>query len=505
MNAPLEQLEPDADFAPGSTFARYRVVRCIGTGGMGAVFEGFHELLSRRVAIKVLHARAAEKADARERFLREARSVARIRHPHVVDVFDVGVLHDKPYLVMEYLEGETLESAIERVGRMDDRAATAVLLPIAAALAAVHRHGLVHRDVKPENIFLATDARGHVVPKLVDFGIAKDLSAPIAGSNHTVVGTPHFMSPEQARGSLGLDARTDQYSFGVLGYELLTGRMPFDADSLLELVRAIDAGNVVPPSSFVPTIDPRMEAIIVRAMSRDAEARFASMRDVGLALLEFASPRLVNALGADFHDDEIKALGEVVPSPSSAIRPVARQRDASGEVEVLRSAETTLDEVVRKRPIERVTTSGTVPILTPVAAADSVVSRSAIVRRRQPVLVAAAIFAVLIASLGVWAFAGRETSRGAQRSNPPSASQRPTGFARTQAPPPAAEPTFAVAPPTPSTVGTSVGADEPIAEPETTNAARPSSMRTPRSASAPTMDAPSTAPSRPAFDIRLER
>jgi len=494
MNAALEQQpEPDADFAPGSTFGRYRVIRCVGTGGMGAVFEGFHELLSRRVAIKVLHARAAERTDARERFLREAQSVARIRHPHVVDVFDVGVLHDKPYLVMEYLEGESLETALERVGRMDDRTATAILLPIAAALAAVHRHGLVHRDVKPENIFLATDSRGHVVPKLVDFGIAKDLSVPVSGSNHTVVGTPHFMSPEQARGSLTLDARTDEYSFGVLAYQMLTGRMPFDADSLLELVRAIDAGHVVPPRSFTPSIDPRMEAIVLRAMAREASDRFPTMRDVGQALLPFASPRLASSIGGEFDDLAIRPLGEIVPTPHST------------EFAIEQSAENTLDEVIRRHRNPQVTRSGTVPV-TAVASAHTGENR---LSRRKPVYLVALAFGLVLAAIGGWAFIGRDvatpgTSRTATARTARTATTPGTEIvAPAEGARPIEESAAPLSTPTPAMVGGApAGAPPPGNEdvPTTTRTARR------RAASGPseTTSSPAASPG-PALHIRLER
>ncbi len=349
MTAPSPQPEQRASaLQPGSTFHGYTVVRCVGIGGMGAVFEGLHELLGRRCAIKILHAKIAEKPEARERFVREARSVARIRHPNVVDVFDVGLLGETPYLVMEFLEGESLETALGRLQAMSAQQATTVLLPVAAAIAAVHRAGLIHRDVKPDNVFLARDAKGHVIPKLVDFGIAKDLAAPMLGAHHTVVGTPHYMSPEQARGSLTMDARTDQYAFGVMLYQLATGRLPFDAESLLDLMRAIDEGRAVPPRQVNPELSPAFEQLVLRAMARDANDRFASMQELGRSLLPFASPRLRAMYSTDFG----------VSGPSTDELDAYQGNEDDGSIDRITSSEltatsttTTLDRMVR-RPSE---------------------------------------------------------------------------------------------------------------------------------------------------------
>jgi serine/threonine protein kinase len=188
--------------------------------------------------------------------------------------------------------------------------------------------------------------KGHFVPKLVDFGIAKDLSAPVTGSHHTVIGTPHFMSPEQARGSLSLDARTDQYSFAVMLYQLVTGAMPYDAESLLDLVRAIDGGQCIPPRSLNPGITPEFEAVLMRAMARDANARFASMRELGRALTPFASDRLRASFADDFSD-----LGPGMPSirPGVPIPHVSESLPPSGGRVPTHpmSTTTTLDKLLR--------------------------------------------------------------------------------------------------------------------------------------------------------------
>lgn len=306
---------------PGAIFHGYRITRAVGTGGMGTVYEGYHDLLERRVAIKVLHARSAERADARTRFVREAQTVAKIRHRHVVEIYDVGLFEEQPYIVMEYLEGEPFDYALMRARKLDTRRAVNVLLPIAAALLAVHRAGLVHRDVKPENVFLAEDARKRIVPKLIDFGIAKDLSTPIAGAHHTVVGTPHFMSPEQARGSLAMDARTDQYAFGVMLYQATTGVMPFDADSLLDLMRLIDEGKPRHPLEIAPDIDPGLAEATIRAMARNAEDRFPSMHELGVAIMPYASEKVRSKYYADFGLEGDEDLDIVDASSSTEMLP----------------------------------------------------------------------------------------------------------------------------------------------------------------------------------------
>lgn len=309
---------PDAGaaLAPGSQFARYAIVRCVGVGGMGAVFEATHTLLRKRVALKTLHANLGKSESARERFLREAETVARIQHPNVVDITDVGIENNIPYFVMEYLEGEDLASWLDR-GALSSADAVDIVIPIASGLSAVHRLGIVHRDIKPENVFLARGMRPDVVtPKLVDFGVSKDILASLGDGGpplHTVTGTPHYMSPEQARGSASLDSRTDQYALSVLLYQCLTGARPYDAGSLLELMHLIDTGEFRPLRSLTAHVDEGLERVVHRAMSRNPRDRFATTEAFGEALLPFASERVRMAYGRDF---EIKSEPwPTAPSP----------------------------------------------------------------------------------------------------------------------------------------------------------------------------------------------
>lgn len=273
---------------------KYRVEQLIGVGGMGAVFSATHQYTGKRVAVKVMLPELCRDNDAVQRFLREAHAAGRINHPNVVDVYDVGQ-HDSSYfLVMEFLQGEPLTSALAR----RDLTATEVLsllLPAMRGVAAAHRQGVVHRDLKPDNIFLAYEEDGvRREAKVLDFGISKvsnegaiDMRLTKTGA---VVGTPYYMSPEQIRGSAGLDRRADVYAFGVILYEALTGRVPFHADTYGALVLEIATGTPTPPEVLAPALSADLSRIVLRAMSRDVNERYPTMESLISALEPFLIP-----------------------------------------------------------------------------------------------------------------------------------------------------------------------------------------------------------------------
>lgn len=273
----------------GARLGRYRVLRRIGSGGMATVYEAMHDDLEKRVAVKTLHPTLALDPEARGRFLREGRAAARIRHPNVVEVFDVGQEGDTLYLVMEHLAGEDLGNLLGREGALSAERFVDLLLPVIAAVMTAHEAGVVHRDLKPENVFLAQARNGTVVPKVLDFGISKVSGggARLTGSA-AMLGTPVYMSPEQAQAG-HVDHRSDQYALGVMLYECATGTLPFQAPELYPLLHAIVQGEHRPPRALRPEIAPALEAVIERAMHRDPERRFASLRELGNALLPFAS------------------------------------------------------------------------------------------------------------------------------------------------------------------------------------------------------------------------
>lgn len=285
--------------APGTTLGQYEIGRLLGRGGMGAVYEAVHRGLKKRVAIKVLSAALASE-EAKQRFLREGEAASRIQHPNVVDVTDVGVEGEVSYLVMEFLEGEDLSTRLAREGALSPLQAADILLPVCAGLAVAHDEGVVHRDLKPENIFLVRQRQGGFEAKVLDFGISKLTGRNASAMTATIAtfGTPYYMPPEQIRGAHQADQRSDVYALGVVLYECVTGRRPFDAESIYAMLHAIGAGEYPLPRKVRPDLPPAVEAVIVRAMRLNPTDRFPSVRHLASALLPFAGAR-ARAVWAD--------------------------------------------------------------------------------------------------------------------------------------------------------------------------------------------------------------
>ncbi len=270
----------------GTCFGRYRVVRLIGEGGMSEVYEATHIDLKKGFALKVLKPELALDPAARARFVIEGENAARIRHPNVVDVTDVGVAQDLPYLVMTLLEGECLSVLFARQGAVPFRELVDLLLPVASAVAKGHEQGIVHRDLKPDNILLHREGR-RVVPKVLDFGISISLRARRSTRESRIAGTPAYMSPEQVLGD-SPDVCTDQYAFGVILYEGLTGHLPRDSTDPADMLHSVAYQSFRPPSDHI-ALPEGLEAVILRAMTRNPSQRFPSMRDLAIALVPFAS------------------------------------------------------------------------------------------------------------------------------------------------------------------------------------------------------------------------
>jgi len=273
---------------------KYRIVRLIGTGGMGGVYEGENILIRRRVAIKVLNEASAGNADVIRRFEREAQAAGEIGNDHILEVLDLGSLPSGDrYLVMEYLDGETLAVRIERHGRLTPGQIAPLARQFLTALASAHAAGIIHRDLKPENIFILRSKAGRAdFVKLIDFGISK-FSRPFKEGEmrmtraDAIFGTPCYMSPEQARGAGEADVRSDIYSCGVILYESVTGRLPFEGESFNDLMFKIALSEAPSPLSFVPSLDPDFGWIIQKAISRDPNDRFASVQDFAEKLDEW--------------------------------------------------------------------------------------------------------------------------------------------------------------------------------------------------------------------------
>ena len=269
------------DVLLGTTVGAYRVAKLMGVGGMGRVYKGVHPTIGSRVAIKVLSRECSDKPDLVERFFSEARAVNLIRHESIVNVLEYSQLPDgRPYIIMEYLDGAPLADMVE-IGPLPLGSMCRLLGEALDALAAAHAKGIVHRDLKPDNIYVTQSGR----PKILDFGIAK-LRPELGGSatqTGSLLGTPHYMSPEQAMGK-HVDARTDIYAMGVILFECATGRRPFIAESLFDLLRQHVDTMPPPPRSLRPDIPPALEQVILYALAKDPQQRYGSAAELAQAL-----------------------------------------------------------------------------------------------------------------------------------------------------------------------------------------------------------------------------
>jgi serine/threonine-protein kinase len=277
---------------PGDVIdGKYRVLRPLGEGGMGAVFEGENLRLKRRVAIKVMHAAMARERKLVMRFEREAQAAANVASRHVVDVFDLGDLPTGDrYMVMEFLDGQSLQARLKERSRLPPPEIAAVAVQLLEGLARVHQAGIIHRDLKPPNIFLARAEGGDEIVKILDFGICKmnDRDRPrgdVSTGVGDVLGTLAYMSPEQLEhGSRGLDARADLYAVGVMLYRSVTGALPYGSSSVVDLLRELREGRAPRIGDLAGDVDPRFSAIVHKALEWDRSARFATARDFQRAL-----------------------------------------------------------------------------------------------------------------------------------------------------------------------------------------------------------------------------
>ncbi len=299
---------------PPQLIGRYEVIREIGRSN-SIVYEAFDPMFGRRVAVKVLNgahpAGVGLSPDDQARFVRELQANGAVVHPNVMQVFDVGVWQGYPFLVAEFLEGESLTSALGRAGRFDIARTVQLLDPVLSALEAVHARGIIHRDLKPDNIMLLRDG----TPKLIDFGIARISNAPSMTMTGAVFGTPHYMSPEQALGQR-VDARSDLYSMGVIAYALLSGASPFQRPSIGEMLAAVV--NFVPPT--IQGVDAKTSAFLRRSLEKDPGTRFQTAAEMRAALSGLvgaprAAPAPVPVRAAPSPQVVLPAAAPAPPSP----------------------------------------------------------------------------------------------------------------------------------------------------------------------------------------------
>lgn len=311
---------------------KFRILRMIGEGGMGSVYEGENLRVRRRVAIKVLHQAYSSNTDILQRFEREAQAAGRIGNDHILEVIDLGVLPDGDhFMVMEFLDGEPLSDRIRRFGRLTPQQTAPLGRQLLRGLAAAHAAGIVHRDLKPDNIYVLKEKAG--VPdfvKIIDFGISK--FQPLSGDamkmtrTGAVMGTPYYMSPEQASGSKDADSRSDLYAVGVILFEAVTGRVPFDAPTFNALMFQIVLSEVLPPQAYVPDLDPAFCSIITKAMARDVNHRFQTAAEFADALELWMSTGSAVSLPPPGSNPLIRlpsgtARTQPLPSPATPVQP----------------------------------------------------------------------------------------------------------------------------------------------------------------------------------------
>ena len=294
--------EPRMDALVGTVLeGAYRITRLLGEGGMGAVYEGVQLRLNKRVAIKLMARDLAANREALARFHREAEITSHLGHPHLVTVIDFGQAESgEPYLVMEYLEGEDLDHRLRRVGRLPIETTVHVIRQVASALNAAHDQGVVHRDLKPGNVFLVQIPGEPDFVKVLDFGISKMKAARTQlTSASAVMGTPNYMSPEQATGMLDdIDHHADQWALACIAWEMLLGRCPFVADEAAALLYQIINLDPHPLAPRVPGLPSAVETVLRRALRKKPAERFSSMREFSRELEAAAFGRPADATPA---------------------------------------------------------------------------------------------------------------------------------------------------------------------------------------------------------------
>ena len=252
---------------------RYELIDVVGVGGMAVVYRARDTILGRYVAIKILKEEFAKDPDIRKRFAIESRAVAKLSHHNIVSVYDVGNEDGTDYIVMELIEGITLKEYIAKKGKLSIKEATSIAIQVSMGLEAAHNHGIVHRDVKPQNIIISTDGK----VKVTDFGIARAASSNTISSN--VMGSVHYSSPEQVRGGYS-DEKSDIYSLGITLYEMVTGRVPFDGDTTVAIAIKHLQEEMVPPSVYTEELPYSLEQIILKCTQKSVNRRYEKMEDV---------------------------------------------------------------------------------------------------------------------------------------------------------------------------------------------------------------------------------
>jgi len=339
----------DRELEVGAHVGDYVVQAKLGEGSFGRVYRAVHPLIGRLVAVKVLNRALSTDPHAVSRFVAEARAIVEVASPHIVDVYSLGALPDgRQYYVMELLDGMSLDSFIKERGPLSVPVALRILAGMADALASAHQAGVVHRDLKPDNVLIVFDQHGDPWPKLLDFGVAKllgDRKLNHHTSTGALVGTPSYMAPEQALG-MEVDRRADIYAYGIVAFEMLTGRPPFEASSLGELIRM--HATVTPPllSAVRPELGTSLDAPIARLLEKDPDDRPQTMAE--------AIAELRDAAGSAGHDTSLPAYLSLRPPPAAPSAPGYSTLVVRGDASTVRVATPS----VHQRPARSADTVG---------------------------------------------------------------------------------------------------------------------------------------------------
>jgi eukaryotic-like serine/threonine-protein kinase len=314
----------------GQTIGNYKVMAKLGEGGMGLVFLAEHPLIGRKVALKAIHPELSRNTEVVSRFMTEAKAVNQIGNEHIVDISDYGKTDDGEfYFIMEFLQGESLADRLRRERLLPAARALQIASQVADALAASHAHGIIHRDLKPENIYLVTRGQSADFVKVLDFGLAKLTQGEEKVSHKTrtgsVMGTPYYMAPEQCEGKANIDHRADVYSLGVILFEMMTGRVPFGGEGYGEIIVKHLTTPAPAPREINPAITPAQQAVILHALQKPREARFASMMEFKTAVQDperFAGNAPADAPVAVKTGDVSSSLSLRAPAENSDVRRV---------------------------------------------------------------------------------------------------------------------------------------------------------------------------------------
>src|SRR5512146_3135829 len=295
-------------FNVGENVGPYRITEQLGQGGMATVYKAFHAALERYVAIKALHPAFGEDPNFEARFQREARLVARLEHPHIVPIYDYAEHEGRPYLVMKFIEGDTLKARLQQ-GPLTTGEITNVVDSVGSALVYAHQQGILHRDIKPSNVLLASD--GHMW--LADLGLARIAQAAESTlSSDMIMGTPQYISPEQAMGDKTLDEGTDIYSFGVMLYEMVVGQVPFNADTPFSIIHDHIYTPLPMPRAINPKVPEQVERVLLKALAKERAARYPDV------------DALVQAFKAAWNEAGVPMQGTAITMRPAALKAAAQ-------------------------------------------------------------------------------------------------------------------------------------------------------------------------------------